>query len=638
MASVRVLIVDDEDINRQYLRFCLEAAGFQIDEAADGADAWRVLQLRPDDFDAVLLDWRMPEMDGLEVLARIKDDPRLDQIPVIMQTALDGEQDVIEAIDAGVYYYLTKPYDSDVLISVVRSATNDFAHRRRMESDLEKRTGAIRLLTEGTFRLRTLREADALAVLLASGLPRSSTVAMGLSELLINAIEHGNLALDYANKTDLMASGEWDRVVARRLVEPGYRDRWVSVEVRRGAADVSFTITDDGDGFDWHQFQELNMGRLFESHGRGIAMARKLAFRSLCYQGRGNVVVAVAAAEETGNVPGARPSLRLGEGVDPAVAARLRAMPGIDFLRPIGPDAALTVAPAGAAVVSEGAVILVGDANAVSAADRADILVPPSPDVAEAVCRALLVPDSLGIGRPDERRLAPALAEFLDGLAPDPVSLAGNGLTVAAWSAACTGVSGDIWGGRRLPDGRLFLFISDMTGHGPLAGVNAAHLHRLLDVLDDDAVGDPAALLCRLDADLHRRLAIGDYAAMLAGTVDPVAGVFTYAAAGIPNPVVVDGAAVTAGSGRGLPAGASGNFPYQARQLNVPPGAALVLFTDGLFHAAADGAQGEVGWSRVVAALAGADRDVAARLAALVAAAPNPCADDFTAVCVTRAS
>ena len=120
MASVRVLIVDDEDINRQYLRYCLEAAGFQIDEAADGADAWRVLQHRPDDFDAVLLDWRMPELDGLQVLARIKDDPRLDQIPVIMQTALDGEQDVIEAINAGVYYYLTKPYDSDVLISVVR--------------------------------------------------------------------------------------------------------------------------------------------------------------------------------------------------------------------------------------------------------------------------------------------------------------------------------------------------------------------------------------------------------------------------------------------------------------------------------------------------------------------------------------
>ncbi|HBT43645.1 MAG TPA: response regulator receiver protein, partial [Rhodospirillaceae bacterium] len=60
----------------------------------------------------------MPEMDGMEVLAKIKGDPDLKAIPVIMQTAMDLEAEIVDGIEAGVYYYLTKPYDVDVLVSV----------------------------------------------------------------------------------------------------------------------------------------------------------------------------------------------------------------------------------------------------------------------------------------------------------------------------------------------------------------------------------------------------------------------------------------------------------------------------------------------------------------------------------------
>ena len=93
MPTVRVLVVDDEDFNRQALRYCLEPVGFEIDEAGDGVEAWALLSRGGDRYDAILLDRRMPEMDGMAVLAKIKEHPSLKDIPVIMQTAMDREEE-----------------------------------------------------------------------------------------------------------------------------------------------------------------------------------------------------------------------------------------------------------------------------------------------------------------------------------------------------------------------------------------------------------------------------------------------------------------------------------------------------------------------------------------------------------------
>ena len=72
MPNVRVLIVDDEELNRQTLRYCLEPEGFLIDEAGDGAEAWDMLAGGDVQYDAILLDRKMPKMDGMEVLAKLK--------------------------------------------------------------------------------------------------------------------------------------------------------------------------------------------------------------------------------------------------------------------------------------------------------------------------------------------------------------------------------------------------------------------------------------------------------------------------------------------------------------------------------------------------------------------------------------
>lgn len=630
MPNVRVLIVDDEELNRETLRYCLEPEGFLIDEAGDGAEAWDMLASGSAQYDAILLDRKMPKMDGMEVLAKIKGDPVLKAIPVIMQTAMDLESEIIDGIEAGVYYYLTKPYDVDVLVSVVRGAADNFARHQRVQQELAKRSDAVQLLTEGRFVFQTPQQADALAVLLASGMDRPTAVAMGLSELMINAVEHGNLELDYKSKSALMAEGRWDAVIDARLQEAPFKNRRVTVDVDRTETHTRFRITDEGRGFDWQSYIDLTMARAFDTHGRGIFMARKMAFEAMAYMGAGNIVE-VMARREPASVPDRtskpRPVIALAGSLPDGIADRLRAVAEWSVVTESAVavlESALTISASGA-----GAVCLRHGDDAVSLLE-----LPADPDLVEAAARALVLPASMEIGREAESRLSPALARHQLSVLPDPSALgAAAGVDLAAWSMACSSVNGDTWGGRLLADGRLAVFIADMTGHGPVAGVNAIRLQALVAACDEA----PDVVLRRLDEILKKALPTGEYAAMLYGVVDAEAHRFDYAAAGVPHPVAfpADGGDPVIGQGKGLPVGASGAFPYELRRLDIPRGGSLVLFTDGLFTLMDGDAPGAHAFERLIQRLTGQGGGVARGLATLIEPHSAPCADDVTALCLT---
>jgi sigma-B regulation protein RsbU (phosphoserine phosphatase) len=640
MPGTRILIVDDELLNRQFLRYLLEPDGYLIDEAGDGARAWDILQRATTEYDAILLDWSMPQMDGLQLLAKIKGDKRLALIPVIMQTARDDEQNIVEAINAGVYYYLTKPYDGDVLSSIVRSATQEYAHRQRMEDEIAKRKGAIGLMISGRFRLRRPVDAESLAVLLASGAGRSPAVAMGLSELMLNGIEHGNLALDYSQKSHLIAAGKWDEFVADRLAEPAYKDRWLTVDVRNSNGEISYTITDEGEGFDWLSYQDIDAARLFETHGRGIAMARKLAFDHLRYRGRGNVVEAIIHTDDGNTEPApSRPLVVLRGGLAKNIADRLRAIAGIEIgSNTDGRSPSLVVGAIGDRRSDDDVpFIAVAAAGGAHPKDTDVVYLPPEEDLVEAYCRALVLPGTLEVGEDGVQGLHAALASHLSGLCPDPKDLGGSSVSLSAITFPSVEVSGDTWGGALLPDGRRFIFIADMTGHGPLAGAHAIRLHQVIGQ-NADLFGDPAALLRRLDHDLKRVLPVSDYAAMLAGVFSPDSGSFVYAAAGVPDPLVVSDDGVTPGQGKGMPAGATGAFPFANRELEVPAGAALILATDGLGHTLMpDGSLAEVQHMLSAELAGGRVSDASACIGRLLEGAARPYPDDITMICILRA-
>jgi len=284
-------VVDDHALDRKLLTIHLQPEGYDVETAEDGLEAWGKLQAEPQRYDVVLLDRTMPRMDGMQLLGRMKDDEELRMVPVILQTALAHRDQILEGIRAGAYYYLTKPYDVDMLLSVVRTAIADYQGYRELQTRVRKELDSLRLMQTGLFAFQTVEQARDLGAMLANTCPDPSATVIGLTELLINAVEHGNLGITYEDKSKLYASGGWSDEVKRRLALPENVEKYAEVAFEREDQAIRFVIRDQGTGFDWRSYLQVDPQRAFDTHGRGIAMANRLSFSHIEYRGRGNEVI-----------------------------------------------------------------------------------------------------------------------------------------------------------------------------------------------------------------------------------------------------------------------------------------------------------------------------------------------------------
>ena len=292
MSRWHVLAVDDEPLNLEIMREYLDDPRIDLDLAPNAERGWRRLQEATTPYDLVILDRMMPGMNGIELMRRMKADSRFRRIPVVMQTAASAPEQVREGIAAGAYYYLTKPYEPGALLAIVRGALADVDEHAAAMGRVAVQAEGLRLLESAEFCFRSLDEANRLAGLLASLCPSPETAALGLTELMVNAVEHGNLGISYAEKVALKRADGWEAEVRRRQALPEYRDRRAYVSVRRTPDEISFVIRDEGSGFDWRRYLDFEPERAFDPNGRGIAMARAMAFARLEYRGSGNEVAA----------------------------------------------------------------------------------------------------------------------------------------------------------------------------------------------------------------------------------------------------------------------------------------------------------------------------------------------------------
>jgi adenylate cyclase len=113
LAGGRVLVVDDDRVNRMLLTRSLEREGHRVRCAENGAEALELLH--DDPCDVVLLDIVMPELDGVSVLEHVKGDPALQDVPVIMISGVDDTESVVRCIEIGADDYLPKPFDPVLL-------------------------------------------------------------------------------------------------------------------------------------------------------------------------------------------------------------------------------------------------------------------------------------------------------------------------------------------------------------------------------------------------------------------------------------------------------------------------------------------------------------------------------------------
>jgi CheY-like chemotaxis protein len=122
MSKVSVLVVDDASFIRDLVKKCLRNyfPGIKIEDAVNGRKAQAILAREP--FDLVLCDWEMPEMSGLELLSWCRQQENLKGLPFVMVTSRGDKDNVVQAIQAGVSGYVSKPFTNEQLLTKVKQA------------------------------------------------------------------------------------------------------------------------------------------------------------------------------------------------------------------------------------------------------------------------------------------------------------------------------------------------------------------------------------------------------------------------------------------------------------------------------------------------------------------------------------
>lgn len=289
--TTKILLVDDDEFIRALTQEMLEQCGFEVEAAQDGLQAWQLIDAQPQRFDLMLLDKQMPKMDGIALLKKMKSTGRFSELPVILLTGANQQQDVLQGLSEGAAYYLTKPSSEEVLKLVIENVLGESRKKRELHALIGRQANNLNLIRRAEFRFRTLREARDLALLLADVSMDPDRTVNGYAELLINAVEHGNLGITYAEKSVLMTLDRWEAEVASRLASAQYSSCWVTVNLEKTSDSLIVAIADQGDGFDWHSYVEFSPERVFDLHGRGIAMSKAMSFDRLEYLANGSTVV-----------------------------------------------------------------------------------------------------------------------------------------------------------------------------------------------------------------------------------------------------------------------------------------------------------------------------------------------------------
>ncbi|HKI98947.1 MAG TPA: response regulator [bacterium] len=303
MSKISVLFVDDEEDIRLSFRDRFEDQ-FDIALASNGKEALEHLQ-GDSTASVVVTDLRMPAMGGLEMIQHAKElDPDLGFIVVSGHGDTD---DVITALRLGARNFLRKPYSfAELEEAIVLEARRyrlivEERARRKVESATERFLlgveGMTFLLPNSldwvnplTFRLVGIMEAVGIC-----DEHNRSNIALGLMEIITNAIEHGNLAIDGPEKRDLQGVSEqtYAKELARRRSSEPYRSRKVRVVATVNEHLAKITVEDDGEGFDYHNLPDpTDPENLFLASGRGILLARAF-IDEVHFHGRGNACTLV---------------------------------------------------------------------------------------------------------------------------------------------------------------------------------------------------------------------------------------------------------------------------------------------------------------------------------------------------------
>lgn len=252
-----------------------------------GVDGFKMLLKEPANYEAVIIGPYLKDVQPLYLVHKINCCSSLRILPIIIEANHGSNEEITACIQAGAHYYLDK--DTELVDQILTAAIRDHLRYQETANKISPLpTGSS--LVQATFKLQTLAEAQSAAAVMAQTCPNPRLAAVALAELLINGIEHGNLGITFEDKTRLYKTKKWIEEVERRLLLPSNREKYVTAHFERKDDTIVIKIRDQGKGFNWDKYENLGVNRVYNTHGRGIVLAKNLAFQRMTYHGNGNEV------------------------------------------------------------------------------------------------------------------------------------------------------------------------------------------------------------------------------------------------------------------------------------------------------------------------------------------------------------
>jgi len=292
----RILIVDDDKYISLLLFNFLEDEGYVCDTAENGLEALEKVS-KGTKYDLVLLDFVMPKMNGMEFLAAVKEiSPKL---PVLMISGYRTRENTLEALKLGAIGFIKKPFSLTDVLKNLRLVLHTAKSKKELGPILPYlKRGNM----EFVFKTADM-SSDKVSLYLATHLGemgfiegyRISTVALAFNEVLINAVEHGNLELPVNYFIEGAESDDKESLADlknQRLKDPRYADRNIVVRYSFENNETSVTISDEGRGFDTARVEQFLAGdgqTMDDGIGRGLVLL-KYAVDRVTFNRTGNEV------------------------------------------------------------------------------------------------------------------------------------------------------------------------------------------------------------------------------------------------------------------------------------------------------------------------------------------------------------
>jgi len=284
-----ILVVDDEDSIRKILSIALKEKGYNVITAKDGHEGIDIFKKNKPEI--VITDVKMPGMSGIEVTKKIK--KLNDNVDVIIITGYGSEDLVIESLRVGASNFIKKPILLIELYKILEGIILKKESKKRLEVAKDVVTYEKKICIIGNDIKKIWSVVNQILFNISPFFEKSifEGLRIGLYEIIINAIEHGNLGITYEEKNKALNSNTYMQLLEERIKKAEEEGKKIKIISTFEESNFEIEIKDDGKGFDYKNIPSPHdPDKLLEAHGRGIFLT-SIYYDEVNYLGNGNKVL-----------------------------------------------------------------------------------------------------------------------------------------------------------------------------------------------------------------------------------------------------------------------------------------------------------------------------------------------------------